>query len=39
MWMAEKYAEAGGPGGPEMREYTPAAESVTAALALARKEP
>jgi hypothetical protein len=33
LWMAEKYAEAGGSRGPEMRDYTEAAETVEAALA------
>lgn len=32
MWMAEKYAEAGGTGGPEMREYVPAAAAVRRVL-------
>ena len=29
LWMAEKYAEDGGSGGPEMRDYTEAIEEIT----------
>jgi hypothetical protein len=36
LWMAESYAEAGGSGGPEMREYAPVAEMIRAALAKAK---
>ena len=33
LWMAENYAEAGGTGGPEMRDYRGVPEAVNAALA------
>lgn len=33
LWMAERYADAGGSGGPEMRDYGPAAATVQQAAA------
>lgn len=36
MWMAKEYAEAGGSGGPEMRDYTEAETVISAAIAKAR---
>jgi hypothetical protein len=37
MWMAQEYADAGGRGGPEMRDYTAAKAALDAALARARE--
>jgi hypothetical protein len=37
LWMAEKYAEAGGQSGPEMRGFREAAEPIRATLAKLRE--
>lgn len=39
LWMAEKYAEGGGSGGPEQRDYDEAAPLIKAALAKAEGKP
>lgn len=38
MWQAEQWAEAGGSGGPEMRDYLEAKEALKAAIAFAEEE-
>jgi hypothetical protein len=38
MWMAESYAEAGGSGGPEWRDYTSAVNTIAAARAALREK-
>lgn len=35
LWMAENYADAGGRGGPEWRDYEPAAAQIRSAIAKA----